>query len=87
MKTFPLIISSPEGDLFRGDAVNLSLRGVEGDLAILAGHIPFITSVVPCDCSLELLNGEVKKGHTEGGVLTVSKDTVTLLSGTFVWQE
>ncbi len=87
MKTFPLIISSPEGDLFRGDAVNLSLRGVEGDLAILAGHIPFITSVVPCDCTIELSSGEIKKGHTEGGVLTVSKDTVTLLSGSFTFQE
>ena len=87
MKTFPLIISSPEGDLFRGDAVNLSLRGVEGDLAILAGHIPFITSVAAGDCSIELPDGNVKKGRTEGGVLTVSKDAVTLLSGTFTFLE
>ena len=86
MKTFPLVISAPDGDLFRGDAVKISLRGAEGDLAILAGHIPFITSVVACDCDVELENGDVKTGHTDGGILTVSNDCVTLLSGSFEWK-
>ena len=39
MKTFFLKISSPEGDLFSGEAVKLVVRGVEGELAVLAGHI------------------------------------------------
>ena len=53
MKTFPLIISSPDGDLFQGDAEILILRGTEGDLAILAGHIPFVTAVVKSRCVVE----------------------------------
>ena len=40
MKTFKLKISSPDGDVFNGDAVKLCLRGTEGELAIMAGHIP-----------------------------------------------
>ena len=87
MKTFPLIISSPDGDLFRDAAVKISLRGVEGDLAVLAGHIPFITAVKPCDCAIELENGETRVGHTDGGILTVSQESVTLLSGTFSWNK
>ena len=47
MKTFPLKISSPEGDLFNGEAVMFSARGTEGELAVMAGHIPFVTSVKP----------------------------------------
>lgn len=86
MKTFPLVISAPDGDLFRGEAVKISLRGAEGDLAVMAGHIPFITSVVPCDCTVELENGDVKNGSTDGGILTVSADSVTLLSGSFAWK-
>lgn len=86
MKTFPLVISSPDGDLFRSDAVKISLRGAEGDLAVLAGHIPFITAVQPCDCRIELESGDTKIGHTDGGVLTVSQESVTLLSGSFVWK-
>ena len=45
MNSFHLTVSSPDGDLFGGDATFLSLRGVEGDLAIMAGHIPFVTAV------------------------------------------
>ena len=52
MSTFPLKITSPEGDLFCGDAVMLSVRSTEGDLAIMAGHIPFVCSVKPCDCKV-----------------------------------
>ena len=83
MKTFRLIISSPDGYLFDDEVVSISLRGAEGDLAVMAGHIPFITSVKPCDCRIELEDGEMKIGHIQGGLLTVAKDSVTLLSGRF----
>ncbi len=86
MSNFHLVISTPDGHIFEGDAAMLSLRGVSGDLAILAGHIPFVTSVVPCDCKVELEDGEEKIGHTEGGILTVSNEAVTLLSGSFSWK-
>ena len=83
MSTFKLVISSPDGDVFKGEAVMLTLRGSEGDLAILAGHIPFITAVQPCDCKILLDDGSEMKGHTESGLLTVDQDQTTLLSGTF----
>ena len=85
MKSFLLKISSPEGDVFCGDALKLSVRGTEGDLAVMAGHIPFISYVKSCDCRIELEDGSEKIGHTEGGVLTVSKEKVILLSGSFSW--
>ena len=86
MKSYKLVISSPDGDLFRDEAVKISVRGVEGDLAVMAGHIPFITAVKECDCFVELENGDIKIGHTDGGVLNVSNDMVTLLSGSFEWK-
>lgn len=87
MKTFLLKISSPEGDVFCGEAVQLSLRASEGDVAILAGHIPFISSVKPCDCKIELEDGSEKIGTTDGGLLNVASDKVMLLSGSFCWKE
>lgn len=83
MKTFKLTVSSPDGNIFSGNAVNISLRGSLGDLAVMAGHIPFITAVVPCKCKIELENGEEKNAVTQGGILTVAKEGVTLLSGSF----
>lgn len=86
MSTFKLVVSSPDGDIFKGEAAMLTLRGADGDLAVLKGHIPFITSVQPCDCKIELKDGTQKIGHTEGGLLTVSDEQTTLLSGTFRWK-
>ena len=43
MTSYHLNIASPEGSIYNGPAVQLSVRGIEGDLAILAGHIPFLT--------------------------------------------
>ena len=85
MKTFNLTISSPDGDVFNGKITTISLRGTEGDLAIMAGHIPFITAVKDCDCRIELPDGTEKKGHTTGGLLNVAKDSVILLSDCFNW--
>ena len=85
MKTFGLIISSPDGNIFQGDAVKLSVRGIEGELAVMAGHIPFITAVKDCNCRIELPDGTEKSGHTTGGLLNVSKDNVILLSDCFNW--
>ncbi len=87
MSLFKLKISTPDGNRYDGDAFMLTLRGIEGDLAILAGHIPFITSVKPGECRLELEDGSVRVGSCEGGLLTVSKDAVTLLAGSFKWNE
>ncbi len=87
MNSFRLIVSSPDGHLFDGDALMLSLRGTEGELAVMAGHIPFVTTVIPCDPCIELPDGSERCGHTDGGLLTVSAEAVTLLSGSFSWKE
>jgi F-type H+-transporting ATPase subunit epsilon len=81
MNTFKLTIASPHGNLFSGDVMSISLRGIEGELAVMAGHIPFVTAIQPCDCRLILENGEAKTAHTEGGILTVAKEKVIFLSG------
>ena len=80
MKTYLLNISSPDGKLFSGEVVSIIVRGVEGEFAVLADHIPFITSVVPGKCIIELEDGTVKDGTTEGGLITVGKDEVTYLT-------
>lgn len=85
MSTFPLNISSPNGSLFNGEITKISLRGAEGDLAVMAGHIPFITSVQPCDFHFELEDGSVKRGHTDGGILTVSENEVIFLTSNIQW--
>ena len=85
MKSFRLVISSPDGDVFNGDAVKISLRGTEGDLAVMAGHVPFVTAVKKCPCYVELEDGRILEGMTLGGLLTVGADKTTLLSSSFTF--
>lgn len=85
MKTFKFVISTPEGNLYEGDIVKISLRGAEGDLAILANHTPFVTSVKPCQCNMELEDETVKSFEVERGLLSVSSEVVTLMAGSAKW--
>ncbi len=87
MNTFRLIIASPDGNVFDGQAYMLTVRGTEGELAVLSGHVPFITTVVACAVKIELPSEEEddRIGYTDGGLLSVSRDTVTLLSSSFRW--
>ncbi len=80
MKTYPLLISSPDGDLFRGEVQMLIVRGTEGDLAVLAGHVPFVTGIAHGACVLVDAEGTRKEGVMEDGILTVDRDRVTVLT-------
>lgn len=81
MKAYRFVISTPDGNLFDGNIVKVSLRGAEGDLAVMANHTPFVTSVKPCDVRIELEDGTEKTVNVERGLLSVTADGVTLMSG------
>ena len=85
MNTFKFVISTPNGNLYEGDIVNVSLRGTEGDLAIMSNHTPFVTSVKPCTAYIELEDGTKKEFDLERGLLSVGSDKVTLMSGSARW--
>lgn len=83
MKTFKLIASTPNGNVFEGEALMISLRGVEGSLAIMANHIPFITPTRAGEVKIKKDNGEEIIAKATDGLLTVTKENVTLLCGEF----
>ena len=85
MKTFRFVISTPEGNFFDGDIVKISLRGAEGDLAIMANHTPFVTSVKPCTAYMESEDGSEKSFSVERGLLSVASDKVMLIAGSTKW--
>lgn len=83
MNTFHLVVSSPDGNIFEGEVIKLDVRGTEGDLAIMAGHIPFVTSLTEAPIHILLDDDTEKHATAKGGLLTVGKDLVTLISGSF----
>ena len=65
--------------------MSLFVRGADGDLAVMAGHIPFATVVKAGACKIETEDGTVKKASIDSGILTVGTDKAILLSGSFSW--
>lgn len=81
MRSYQLTVLSPDGEVFNGEVVELLLRGAEGDLAVMAGHVPFITTVKPGRCVVTLPDETEMEGHLDTGILNVGKDRVSLLVG------
>lgn len=87
MTKFKLQIAAPDGLRYDGEAVQLSVRGIGGDLAVLAGHIPFVTALKSGECRVYVEDGEIRRANCTGGMLMVSKDCVRVLSSDFEWTE
>ena len=83
---FRLTVSSPDGNKFGGNVtaseIGLPVKDT-GELAVMAGHIPFVTSVVSAPCTLWFEDGSKKTAICEGGLLTVDTDRVNFISGSF----
>jgi len=87
MSTYKLKISTPEGYIYNGDAQRLIVRGVEGDLAIMAGHVPFTTVIKEGNYSLLFGDGHEINGKIGGGILNVTSEETILLAGSIEWEE
>ncbi len=79
MKTFKLIVSTPDGNLFDNEVLEMALRGTEGDFAVRADHIPFITATVGGKMRITDPEGEDHIATVSDGILTVTKEKTTFM--------
>ena len=82
MKTFHLTVTTPDRNVFDGEAESLLVRSVTGDIEIMAGHADLIAPVATGRAVLRT-NGNARVAAVSGGVLTVSGGRVTMLNVTF----
>ena len=82
MKTFKLTVSTPQGNLLEREITMLSLYGTEGSLAVMANHIPFITTTKAGQVKISTEDEELLAEAT-GGILTVTHEGTTLLCTEF----
>lgn len=79
MKTFKLTVSTPDGNVLDAEVMEVALRGTEGDFAIRADHIPFITATKSGNVRITSPEGEDKIAIASEGILTVTRERTTLL--------
>ncbi len=86
MKFFDLQIVTPEGIMYDGKALQLSVRAIDGSLSVLADHIPMVTALKKAPCRLYVDEKTIREGESCGGILSVEKGRVRLLCTSFTFK-
>ncbi len=81
-RCFYLDIVSAEAQIFAGPVRKLFVSGVMGDLEVLYGHTPFLTSLKPGPTWIVNQQGEEEVFYISGGMLEVQPDMSTILADT-----
>jgi len=79
-KTFHLTVARVGENIFDGEAVSITLPGVDGVFTVLAGHEAFVSELKEGEAKIEAATGE--KHHVPihfGGVAEISGGQATIL--------
>jgi len=79
VSTFTLEIVTPEHVVFTEEVNSLTIRGIQGELGILPGHIPFVTplKVAPIEAKI---NGKTIAVAVHGGFAEVQGNKTIILA-------
>lgn len=80
MATFNLTVVSAEEKIFSGKVKSIQATGSEGELGILPGHTPLLTSIKPGIVKFTLEDDQEKVIYVSGGFLEVQPSVVTVLA-------
>ncbi|NQY64280.1 MAG: F0F1 ATP synthase subunit epsilon [Alteromonadaceae bacterium] len=82
--TVNLNVVSAEEEIFSGRIESLQITGSEGELGIMPGHAPLLTSLKPGMARIVKYGGEVEVLYLSGGMLEVQPNNVTVLADVVV---
>lgn len=80
MSTFLLEIVTPERKVYAQDASMVIVKGVEGELGILANHVPLVTPLKIAPIIVKHAGGQDEIFAVHGGFMEVRKDKVVILA-------
>jgi F-type H+-transporting ATPase subunit epsilon len=71
---------SPAKLLFSGDVASVQIPGTDGDMTILPGHAPVLSTLRPGVVTVEKESGAAEKTFVRGGFAEVNAQGLTLLA-------
>ena len=75
-------IVSAEAEIFSGLAEMVFAPAVMGEVGVLPGHAPLVTTLKPGEVRVRLPGGEEQSFYVSSGVLEIQPHVVTVLSDT-----
>ena len=86
MTPFHLKIVTPDGLIYDGQAEELLVRTINGDVGILARHMNYVAPL-GMGRAVIVSGGQRRTAACIGGMVSVSKGEVTLVPTTFEWAD
>lgn len=80
--SFHLDIVSAESEIFSGLVEKLFVTGAMGDMEIMHGHAPLLTTLKPGPVWVHKQNGQEEVFYISGGMLEVQPKVTTVLADT-----
>ena len=72
-------VLTPEGEVFSGDARQVSTRTSVGEIGILANHVPILAALEPTELRLHLSDSEIERYAQAHGWLQVFANHALIL--------
>ena len=85
-KTFNLQIISPTRVFFNEAVDMVEMKTTEGEIGVLAGHIPLTTILEPGVLRIKT-DGNVREAALHDGFVQIQKDKVTVLAESCEWPD
>lgn len=85
--TYKLTILTPEREFYQGEVIELIVASTQGDIAILANHMPLVTTLKPSDTEIVDKDGKKLEAFTSSGILEVKDNAVAMLCDACEWPE
>ena len=86
MNTFKLHITTPERDFFNGEVESVVLTSTDGELGVLAGHMPTVVALNASPIKIKI-GGEWREAALSGGFAEIEGNRVYVLADTAEWPE
>ncbi|MEA4919570.1 MAG: ATP synthase F1 subunit epsilon [Clostridiaceae bacterium] len=85
-KSFSLTVLTPEREFYKGPAESLIIESIDGELCILADHIPMVAALGVGELKIKTEEKVLSAFHSEG-FLEVHGDSTTVLLQACEWPE
>lgn len=87
MKAFHLRVVTMDGRVFDGEATQIFLRTIDGDVAIRAGHINYCSGIGMGEARVTMEDGSVRRAACIGGMVSVLNGACQIAATTWEWEE
>ena len=86
-ETFHLKITSPDRVFYEGEVTMVEINTTEGQIGVLANHIPLTSVLSPGVCYIHGPDGEPKVCAVHGGFFEILQDSMTILAEVCEWPD